>query len=209
MVGTKRGLEDFVPKIVDHGERRRAIAEATALLIASIGIEQVSVRRIERDTGFSKGVIQHYFSDKAELLTSALDWANQRYMQREHRAVADAGATGLAALEIRLENLLPFTQEIRQEWKIRLQILGLATVDSELAARDARRFYLARNRFAKDLRIAKAEGELRAGLGAEDAAQRTMMVITGTNAMAMVNPTHFTRPRLRQIMEGLLAELRG
>jgi AcrR family transcriptional regulator len=205
----KRGLEDFVPKIVDHEERRRAIAEATALLIASVGIEQITVRGIERDTGFSKGIIQHYFSNKAELLTSALDWANQRYIRREQRALADAGATGLAALEIRLENLLPFTKEIREEWKIRLQILGLATVNSELAARDAKRLSLARNRITKDLRIAKARGELRAGLSAEDAAQRTMVVATGTNAMAVVNPTHFTRQRLRKIMQGLLEEFRG
>jgi AcrR family transcriptional regulator len=198
-----------VPKIVDHEERRRAIAEATALLIAEIGIEQVTVRRIERDTGFSKGVIQHYFSNKAELLTSALDWANQRYIRRELRAVAEAGATGLAALEIRLENLLPFTKEIREEWKIRFQILGLATVNSELAARDAKRLSFARSRFTKDLRIAKARGELRAGLSAEDAAHRTMALNTGTNALAVVNPAYFTRRRLRGIMEGLLKELRG
>ena len=55
-----------MPKIVDHEARRSAISTAAAGLIAARGMEAATIREIARVSGYSKGVVEHYFVDKEE-----------------------------------------------------------------------------------------------------------------------------------------------
>ena len=71
-----------MPKIVDHDQRREFIARVSAEIIAEQGLDQATIREIAQRTGFSKGVIEHYFDDKDHIIDMAIDWINERFVQR-------------------------------------------------------------------------------------------------------------------------------
>ena len=57
-----------MPKIVDRDQQRREIAAQAAKWIAKRGLETLSLRSVAASHGCSKGMVQHYFLDKEELL---------------------------------------------------------------------------------------------------------------------------------------------
>jgi TetR/AcrR family transcriptional regulator, transcriptional repressor of bet genes len=59
-----------VPKIVDVEEQRAGIAAQAAIWIARNGIETLSLRNVAAAHGCSKGMVQHYFTDKEELCSA-------------------------------------------------------------------------------------------------------------------------------------------
>ena len=89
-----------MPKIVDHDERREFIARVCAEVIAEHGLEQATLREIAARSGVSKGIVEHYFANKDDVIAAALEWVNQRYLRREQRNTA--GKHGLDALAARL-----------------------------------------------------------------------------------------------------------
>lgn len=50
-----------MPKIVDHDQRRRELAEAAWKVITEVGIDGATTREIARASGYSTGVLAHYF----------------------------------------------------------------------------------------------------------------------------------------------------
>ena len=87
-----------MPKIVDWDARRDEILSATWRVIARDGIARATIRAIAREAGCSRGILAHYFDDKADILGSALVMSHRRVVTRmEARA---AGLTGLAALRV-------------------------------------------------------------------------------------------------------------
>src|SRR3982074_472144 len=85
-----------MPKIVDWDARRDEILAATWRVIARDGIARATIRAIAREADCSRGILAHYFDDKADILGSALVLSHRRVVARmEARA---AGLTGLAAL---------------------------------------------------------------------------------------------------------------
>lgn len=60
-----------MPKIVDHSQRRREVADALCRVVARGGIEAASVRAVAAEAGWSLGAVQYYFSTRQELLLFA------------------------------------------------------------------------------------------------------------------------------------------
>ena len=60
-----------MPKLVDHEERRRLIAQATWRVISRDGVRAASVRTVAAEAGLSTGALRHYFDDHASLLLFA------------------------------------------------------------------------------------------------------------------------------------------
>jgi AcrR family transcriptional regulator len=96
-----------MPKIVDHDERRERIVEIVAEMLATVGAEKTTIREIARQSGYSRGFIEHYFHDKEELISKTIRWINERSLQRVNEALD--GKTGLAALRTFNELTLPIT----------------------------------------------------------------------------------------------------
>ena len=61
-----------MPKIVDHDERRRGIAEAVLRLVAREGVRGATLRSVAEEAGWSTGMLNHYCGDKQSLLMTAL-----------------------------------------------------------------------------------------------------------------------------------------
>ncbi|MGI5493700.1 TetR/AcrR family transcriptional regulator [Microtetraspora malaysiensis] len=60
-----------MPKQVDHAARREEIAQAALRLCARDGLAGVTIGQVAQEAGFSKGLVQHYFAGKADLLRAS------------------------------------------------------------------------------------------------------------------------------------------
>lgn len=94
-----------MPKIVDHAERRREIANTSLDLIANSGISAVTFRGVADASGWSVGVIGHYFTNRHDLLFAALTRAAE--VSAEHQRSISRNLEGRQALEAILEESLP------------------------------------------------------------------------------------------------------
>lgn len=102
-----------MPKVVDHVERRRELAEAVWRVILRDGLEGVSVRAVAGEAGWSTGALRHYLGTKEELLASAARLLEERVVGRlENRP---GGLTPREAVRAALCEVLPLDEERRVE----------------------------------------------------------------------------------------------
>ncbi len=196
-----------MPKIVNHEERREYIARISAEIIAEQGLEQATIREIALRTGFSKGVIEHYFEDKNHIIDMALEWVGKRYLERERRAVGDK--QGLMALKARLTCSWPLTKESQQEWRIRLRFWSITVVRKESHPILARLMLLTRERLIQNIDEAKALGEIPAELDTQRTTNMLIHISTGLSCNALVAPAFYNKKYIRQTIEDVIADLRS
>jgi AcrR family transcriptional regulator len=104
-----------MPRQVDHGLRRRQIAEAVWRLAARGGLENVTLRQVAAEAGVSARLVQYYFGTRDQLLLGALEVLNADAEQRARERLAALGeAAGLPAI-VRgvLLEMLPLDEERR------------------------------------------------------------------------------------------------
>lgn len=94
-----------MPRVVDHGDRRREIVTAIWVLIANQGVDAVTMRAVARQAGVSVGRIQHYFATKEELVRHGCTLMLAE--AREHLARQLDGVTPLEAVRILLHHAVP------------------------------------------------------------------------------------------------------
>lgn len=194
-----------MPKVVDHAARRREISSVAACLIAKGGLEAATFREIARESGYSKGVVEHYFENKEELISGALAWANRQYIERAQQATA--GLEGLAALRQRIEATLPLTQETRNEWKVRLVFWSMAAIHSELRKQQEERSNRTVDLFCEDLEAAAAMGEIERPAEIRDTARRLGNMIFGISTAALHQGSLYNRDYLLREADFLMAYL--
>lgn len=81
-----------MPKIVDHPAQRRAISEAVCAVMATGGIEAVSVRNVAAAAGMSIGRLQHYVTSKDDMLLAAMEHVAALGQERVQADLAQLGA---------------------------------------------------------------------------------------------------------------------
>ncbi|MEV4398410.1 TetR/AcrR family transcriptional regulator [Nonomuraea sp. NPDC049607] len=81
-----------MPKQVDHAARRAEIAHAALRLCAHDGLAGVSMGRVAQEAGVSKGLVQHYFPAKADLLRASAHLLRQEIERHVRAALPDAGS---------------------------------------------------------------------------------------------------------------------
>jgi AcrR family transcriptional regulator len=105
-----------MPKRVDHDVRREELAGAVWAVVMRHGLEGVTIRDVAKESGWSTGVVNHYFRDKDELMQYAFELSIERSVERlqrhstgvpPHEAIRIIMVESLAVNEEqRLENLL-------------------------------------------------------------------------------------------------------
>lgn len=193
-----------MPKIVDHDERRERIVEIVAEMLATVGAEKTTIREIARQSGYSRGFIEHYFHDKEELITKTIRWINERSLKRVNEALD--GKTGLAALRLFNELTLPITPEVRNEWKIRMQFWGMAAVSDEHRREQSKRIHVSEKIIIGYLEQAQKNGELEKGIDLEPLAHSMLHRLYGLGCNAILRPSYFTRQRQLQALDHIMAE---
>jgi AcrR family transcriptional regulator len=196
-----------MPKIVDWDARRDEILSATWRVIARDGIAGATIRAIAREADCSRGILAHYFDDKADILGSALVMSHRRVAARmEARA---AGLTGLDALRVVMLEALPLDEQRDLEAQIEISFWGRALGHPALRTLQHAEF----DRFADRLRgyLAEAEkdGELRDGADIALAAHQLLVLIDGLSAERVLYPDRVTPDRQQQMLDALLDTLRA
>ena len=194
-----------MPKRVDHFARRMEIAEAAAKLVADGGLELLTFRELAATSGFSKGVLEHYFENKQALMGGALAWLNHCFENRAETLTH--GELGIAAIRGRIEAVMPLTRSVRDEWKVRLVFWGLAAVDSDLRRQQAQRMKQTVELFRADLEWAESSGEIAPLEDVAQSARHLTNTLVGICISALHQPGFYDRKQLLKELESLLQSI--
>lgn len=127
----RRSYREGVPKRVDHGERRAAIADAVLAVVARGGIEEASVRHVAAEAGVSAGMVQHYFRTKDDLMRAAMERVS---VAVEQRMSLPADTPPRELLRTLFQQLLPLDEQRAREGRVALSFLAYGAVHPRVAA---------------------------------------------------------------------------
>ncbi|HTZ94643.1 MAG TPA: TetR/AcrR family transcriptional regulator [Streptosporangiaceae bacterium] len=196
-----------MPKIVDWDERRDEILSATWRVIARDGIAGATIRAIAKEANCSRGILGHYFDDKADILGSALVHSHRRVGAR--MAAAAAGLAGLAALRAVMLEALPLDDRRDLEAQIEISFWGRALGNADMRDLQHSEF----DRFCDRLRGHLAEaaelGELADGCDLGLATHQLVVLIDGLSAERVLYQDRVTPERQVQMLDLLLRSFRG
>jgi AcrR family transcriptional regulator len=188
-----------MPKVVDHLERREELLEAVWRVLARDGLHGTTIRAIANETGWSAGVLAHYFTDKEDILISALRLSHTRIVARWEEKLD--GVQGLAALrELVLDNL-PLDDERELETRLQLVYWDRAVASKEVRGARWRHGPTLFDRLDKLVAEAQERGEISSREASADVAERLWALIDGLSLRALLEPRRVTRPRLAALIE--------
>lgn len=191
-----------MPKIVDHDNRKKAIAEATWQVILEQGMKGATVRNIARKAGLSLGALRHYFSTQEELLIYAMDLVKERVAERVEKIALKNLPPKEVVLQMLLE-IVPTNETTRAEMEVWLEFVLyfrnkgnresqndgiLEGIQKLLDSLDRARFL--KNEIDKDLET-----------------ERLCALIDGLSIHAILNPTRLTKERIISILAHHIDEI--
>lgn len=125
-----------MPKIVNHEERRRELAQAVVEVAAEVGLENASLRRVAQHAGVSMGTVQHYFADQPAMLDFVLSQVQQQRSDRISGAVRTLSAPApRAILGALADSVLADDPTNRMFERVNAMFIARAQHEPALAAR--------------------------------------------------------------------------
>lgn len=195
-----------MPKEVDHDARREQLLEAVWVVVGRDGLEGATIRRIAKETGWSSGVLAHYFTDKDEILVSALRLAYERIAERWERKLDGLG--GIEALhELVLDNL-PLDDQRELETKFLMNYWSRAIRDGDGVPRPERRGPQLIDLLGELVAEGQAAGEITGEQSPDDLAERLLGLIDGFSLHALLDPQRLTRERQISLVQQEFDRLR-
>ncbi|MFD4670064.1 TetR/AcrR family transcriptional regulator [Lentzea sp. NPDC058450] len=179
-----------MPKVVDHEERRRELAEAVWRIVRRDGIDHASVRAVAAESGWSSGSLRHYFPTQDALLGFAMELAYRRFVARLEKI--DTSAGNREVLRAFAHEMLALDEDRRVEAAVLLSFLPRAMVEPslhELERIGTRALY---DEIARVLVEAQGAGELRDGVVPMKAARRFIVLVDGLNIHHGLGPDELT-----------------
>jgi AcrR family transcriptional regulator len=196
-----------MPKIVDWDERRDEILSATWRVIARDGIAGATIRAIAKEANCSRGILGHYFDDKADILGSALVHSHRRVGAR--MASAASGLTGLAALRAVMLEALPLDDRRDLEAQIEISFWGRALGNGAMRDLQHTEFDRLCDRLRSHLTEAADLGELADDLDQGLATHQLVVLIDGLSAERVLYQDRVTPERQVEMLDLLLRSFRG
>lgn len=195
-----------MPKLVDHGERRRAIVAAAWRIIADRGIDGITMRDLAAEAGYANGALSHYFAGKDEILCTAFEYVIESTNRRIERSVGRR--RGLAALRRMCLEIVPATDETRLEARIAVSLWQRAMNDPAMAEFNNVAVAEWKSRLTRFWSEAIAAGELPEtdlGIGVESL--MTMMI--GQQVTAVLGPAPPSRRAQLAMLDSVLGATPG
>lgn len=182
-----------MPRVVDHDQRREAIAAAACKAIARHGIDSVTLGDIGDQADCTTGAITHYFADKDAVMLAALELVIQRLYRRMSRAIERDPA------DIRgfLAETMPIRQESRDGIKVWFSF-WIRTFSSPALNRRQRAMHVRWfNALVERLTAAQDAGVLRPDLDIAFEAETIAALINGIGLRAVLDAKEW--PAQRQL----------
>jgi AcrR family transcriptional regulator len=195
-----------MPKIVDHEQQRLELSSTVAGALAELGLEHTTLRAVAVRHGCTKGMVQHYFADKEELMVAALVYIEEQCGQRLDGV--SATDTGLALLHARLTAQLPIGAQALEEWKVRLVFGTRAALSNEMRVR-LRQFQGGYQKIGVGcLRRAQRAGDLKSGLSLRNSYRALMALVCGISVSVVAGEAGLNAVNQRQILNSAIESLR-
>jgi AcrR family transcriptional regulator len=196
-----------MPKIVDWDQRRDEILSATGRVIARDGIAGATIRAIAKEANCSRGILGHYFDDKADILGSALVHSHRRVGARMTQA--SAGLTGLDALRRVMLEALPLDDRRDLEAQIEISFWGRALGNAPMRDLQHSEFDRLSARLRGHIDEAAQQGELGSDCDLDLATHQLLVLIDGLSAQRVLYPDRVTPQRQIQMLDRLLGDFRS
>ena len=195
-----------MPKIVDHEEQRRRLSATVAAVVAELGLENTTLSTVAARHGCTKGMVQHYFADKEELLLAALAYVEDGYASR--MSEPSAKCEGLDLLQARLFDQLPLKPDIIEEWQVRLAFNTRAAISGEMRVALSQRHTQQQKVGVDCLRVARKSGELKPDLNLRNSYRSLVALVFGLGVGAVMDPGQWPPSAQRQILKAAINDLR-
>ncbi|MBM7814796.1 TetR/AcrR family transcriptional regulator [Saccharothrix algeriensis] len=126
-----------MPKRVDHGQRRRELAEALVRCARTRPLHAIGYREVAAEAGVSTNLVQYYFPTKEQLLHGGLAHLRAVLAQRlRDRLPGSAGDDDpVRRIRLVLRELLPLDPVSADLYRVHAAYAALALTDPALAAR--------------------------------------------------------------------------
>ena len=194
-----------MPRVVDHDDRRHELAEAAWRAIVKYGLDGTTTRLIARESGYSNGVLAHYFESKDEILLEALRISHEGIDKRIREAVEHK--EGFDALRTFCIEVLPISGQPARETHLEMSMWSRALVNDEL--RSVQRSESSRWRRLMERLIVDAQrsGEL-VDMPPRTIAVLLSAVIDGLSIYALLYPDRFGKAELIDFLDNFFAAFR-
>jgi TetR/AcrR family transcriptional repressor of bet genes len=106
-----------MPKLGMGPVRREQICRAAAKVISVAGFAGTTMRMVAEEAGVSTGMLNHYFSNRMEMLEETLLFVSSRQQARESAAI-DGLEPGVDRLRSLIHSVLPLDQETMEAWRV-------------------------------------------------------------------------------------------
>jgi AcrR family transcriptional regulator len=187
-----------VPKIVNHDQKRKVIAEAAWKIIESDGIEKASIRRVAAEAGMSPGALRHYFSTKDEMLIFIMDYFFDIGKKRSDDK--EWSKDPLQAVEEILLELVPIDEEKKIEASV-WWIFALRSLTSEVLKEKKEELTNGTYELANSLlEILALKGILLDSIDKELEKSRLAAFIEGLSVHALLRPDVYTPEKVKEVI---------
>jgi AcrR family transcriptional regulator len=195
-----------MPKKVDHEARREELVLAAWRVIAARGIDEVTIREIARESGYSSGVLAHYFENKDDLLAHALRLSHAR-IQKRYDAEVETPVAEDALKAILLDNL-PLDEQRDLETRIEMSFWARALRNESLHEIQQEESEGLRALLRELIAKAQADGAMAAEHDREQVLELLGAVIDGISLHALLYPDRLPPERQAAVMEFALRLLK-
>src|SRR3954447_12471358 len=120
-----------MPKLGMEPIRREQICKAAATVIAKRGFAGTTLRDVADEAGVSTGMLNHYFSNRQDLLTQTLVFVSERTQGKARTAMGEL-PPGWDRLKALLYSALPTDVLMNEGWRVWINAYGEAVHLPEL-----------------------------------------------------------------------------
>jgi AcrR family transcriptional regulator len=189
---------------VAGADTRERILAAAVRRIASEGIDGVRIARIAMDAGVSASLVHYHFDTREELLAEALAWSYEHVGTQRAEIEQDADATHAQRLGRIVDQCLPLTAELYEDWVVWMELWLRAVRHPELQPVAQELYARLHDWFADEIAAGVAAGEF-ARCDAGEVADRTLSLCDGLGVRHVIGDQTITLDGARSIVTGSLA----
>jgi AcrR family transcriptional regulator len=189
---------------VAGADTRERILAAAVRRIASEGIDGVRIARIAMDAGVSASLVHYHFDTREELLAQALAWSYEHVGTQRAEIEQDADASHAQRLGRIVDQCLPLTAELREDWVVWMELWLRAVRHPELQPVAQDLYGRLHDWFADEIAAGIAAGEF-APCDAAELADRTLSLCDGLGVRHVIGDQTITLKVARAIVTASLA----
>ena len=195
-----------MPKIVDHEQQRQELSSTVASALAELGLENTTLRAVATRHGCTKGMVQHYFADKEELMLAALVFVETQCEDRLSQISVEK--TGLEQLHARMNAQLPIGSDVLEEWKVRFSFATRAAISQEMRDRLLQFQQGYQKAGMSCLRRAQRAGDLKSGLSLRNSYRSLVALVSGISVSVVTGEERLSAANQRQMLKTAIENLR-